>query len=222
MALILSVVLLGVSASLSPATIIVFIVVLGTTRAKVNAAAFLAGWTASVAVVFAASYLLGSSPRIQEGPPRAVVLTLEVLLGCFLLILGGRRWRHRAAESERTGELGPRVLADRVNGMGPRTAAMLGVLKEPWAITAAAAAVVVHHHATPIVTVLAFVLFAISSTASVGVMYLYYERSPEEAETRLTDLRGRVTAAGPAMFAVGAMVVGAFLLLDGLIGVLSS
>ena len=41
MGLIFAIVMLGLMASLSPATIVVFILVLGTARARVNAAAFL-------------------------------------------------------------------------------------------------------------------------------------------------------------------------------------
>jgi Sap, sulfolipid-1-addressing protein len=221
MGLIFSVVMLGVSASLSPATLVVFIAVLGTARARVNAAAFLTGWMASVAVVFTAGYVLGSFPAIQKGLPRTGLLTLEVLLGCFLAILGGSRWRDRGKGSNPAGAVGLRVLADRFTDMGPGTAALLGVLREPWAITTAAAAVVVHHHAGPIVTLIAFVLFALSSTASVGLMYLSFARNPEEAETRLAHLGDRVTAAGPTVFAAAAMAVGAFLLIDGLIGLMS-
>ena len=57
MGLILSMLMLGLIASLSPATIVVFILVLGTAKARVNAAAFLIGWGASLTVVFTASYL---------------------------------------------------------------------------------------------------------------------------------------------------------------------
>jgi hypothetical protein len=81
---------------------------------------------------------------------------------------------------------------------------------------------VVHHHASGIVTFVAFVLFAITSMASVGVMYVYFARNPRQAGTRLADLRDRVTSAGPAVFAAAAVVVGTFLLLDGLIGLRST
>ena len=50
---------LALLASLSPATIIVFILVLATTRAHVNALAFLVGWGASLTVVFAVAYTMG-------------------------------------------------------------------------------------------------------------------------------------------------------------------
>jgi hypothetical protein len=196
--------------------------VLGTSRAKVNATAFLTGWLASAAVVFTAGYFLGSAPAIRHGIPRTGVLVLEVLLGCVLAVLGGRRWRDRWSGSSESGRLAPPPLTDRVSDMGPVAAAILGVVKEPWAITAAAAAVVVHHHAAPLVTFLAFLAFALSSTASVGLMYLYFAREPEQAEARLSRLRHRAASGGPAIFAVAAVAVGAFLVVDGLVGLLSA
>ena len=61
MGLILPIVFLGLMASLSPATIVVFVLVLGTARARVNAVGFLFGWGFSLTVVFAASYALAAS-----------------------------------------------------------------------------------------------------------------------------------------------------------------
>ena len=41
-------------------------------------------------------------------------------------------------------------------------------------------------------------LFTVASTATVGLMFLYYARYPGEAQARLAALRDRVVAAGPA------------------------
>ena len=89
-----------------------------------------------------------------------------------------------------------------MEGLTPIGAAVVGVLKQPWAITAAASLVVVHHHETGLAVALAFVLFTIASTATVGLMFLYYARYPGEAQARLAALRDRVVAAGPTMGAL--------------------
>ncbi|HRI96916.1 MAG TPA: hypothetical protein PLZ93_14980, partial [Nocardioides sp.] len=104
---------------------------------------------------------------------------------------------------------------------GPRGAAAVGVLKQPWAITIAAAVVVAHHHSSPLVTLLAFVLFVIASTASVGGMYVFYARRPGEATAYLTELRRRVAVAGPTVFAVAAMAIGVVVLFDAVTGLRS-
>lgn len=222
MGLIFSILMLGLMASLSPATIVVFILVLGTARARVNAAAFLIGWAVSLTVVFTVSYLLGSSRSSQQGSGRTGLLILEVLLGCALLAAGVRQWRRRAEVSDTTDGWGSQLLAGRLNDLGPRGAALVGVLKQPWAITTAAAVVVVHHHAQGVVTLIAFACFTVASTASVALMYLYYSRRPGDAKAYLGDLRDRAVASGPLVFAVASAVVGAFLVLDGLVGLKGS
>ena len=218
MGLIFTILLLGLMASLSPATIVVFILVLGTARAGVNAAAFLIGWAISLTVVFTASYLLGSSRSTQHGSGRTGLLILEILLGCALVAAGVRQWRRRAEVSDGTEGWGSQLLAGRVNDLGPGGAALVGVLKQPWGITAAAAVVVVHHQEPRVIALIAFACFLVASTASVGAMYFYYSRRPSEASTYLAELRDRAIASGPAVFAVAGVVVGVFLVLDGLIG----
>jgi hypothetical protein len=49
-------------------------------------------------------------------------------------------------------------------------------------------------------------------------MFVYYARYPGEAQAQLAALRDRVVAAGPAMGAAAGILVGAFLVVDGLLG----
>lgn len=213
MALLFAVLGLGLMASLSPATIVVFILVLGTARARVNAAAFLLGWAASLTVVFGLSYLAGTSRSAQRGSGRVAVLIVEVLLGCAMVVVGIRRWRRRAEGSPASRNVD--AVSGRLDHLGPAGSALVGVLKQPWAITAAAAVVVVHHHTRAVVALIAFAVFMVASTASVGLMYWYYSRSPDDANVYLTELRQRALAAAPALIAIAAMVIGAFLIVDG-------
>ena len=67
MSLLISIGLLGLLASVSPSTIVVFILLLATARARVNAAAFLVGWSVSLIVVFAVSYAVGESAPLNTG-----------------------------------------------------------------------------------------------------------------------------------------------------------
>lgn len=224
MGLIFAILMLGLMASLSPATIVVFILVLGTARARVNATAFLVGWAASLTIVFAVSYLVGSSRSTEHGGGRTGLLVVEVLAGCALVVAGVRQWRRRGAASgsSRSDSWGTQRWVGRLNDLGPGGASVLGVLKQPWAITTAAAILLVHHHTPGVVTFIAFVCFTVASTASVGLMYYFYSRRPGEAEAYLARLRDQVTASGPVAFAVAAMVVGVFLVLDGLLGLTGS
>ena len=108
MGLILAILMMGLMASLSPATIVVFILVLATARPRTNAAAFLVGWAVSLVVVFSVSYVVGSSRSAQQGAGRTGLLVVEILAGLALVGVGIRQWRRRGAPSgARTGG-GPR------------------------------------------------------------------------------------------------------------------
>ncbi len=217
MGLILPVVLLGLMASLSPSTIVVFILLLATARARVNAVGFLIGWAISLTVVFAGSYALGASNAAQHGNGRHAVEVVEILLGLALIGVSTHQWRRRHSPRKSSG--GARRFAERLHDLSPGSAAVVGVLKQPWAITAAAGVAVVRHQPGPLGTFVAFACFTLVSTATVGLMFWYYARSPGEAETRLDALRLRLVEVGPAVFAVAGVAVGTFFMLDGILGV---
>ncbi len=220
MELILPVLLLGLLASLSPATIVVFLLVLGTARARVNAAAFLFGWGLSLTLVFAGSYSLATSGVSETDGGRMSVYVLEIALGVVLLGLAVRLWRRKDRTPRVSGT--PTWGASRFNrsmqGLTPAGATVVGILKQPWAITTAAALVVVHSQPTTVKVLIAFVLFTIASTATVTAMFLYYTRKPGEAKTRLAAMRDQVVSAWPATGAVVGMLVGIFLVVHGVSG----
>ena len=220
MGLILPLVFLGLMASLSPATIVVFMLVLGTARARVNAVGFLFGWGLSLTFVFLGSYAMAATDASQTSGGRTSVAVLQVLLGAAMLVVAARVWRRRG-EATPPSSVPSRWGADRImghmQGLTPVGAAVVGILKQPWAITMAAALVVVHHHTNGLLLLIAFAVFTVTSTATVGMMFVYYSRYPGEAQTQLEVLRDRVVAAGPAVGALVGMLVGGFLIVDGLL-----
>ncbi|HET7195251.1 MAG TPA: GAP family protein [Nocardioides sp.] len=223
MGLILPLLFLGLMASLSPATIVVFVLVLGTAKARVNAVGFLLGWGLSLTVVFATSYALAVTGAAQRGGGRTSVAVLEFLLGGALMVASIRLWRHRTKDARvpedpsRAGGWGTERLMGHMDGLTPLGAAVVGVLKQPWAITSAAALVVVHSQTTGLLVAIAFALFTVASTATVALMFVYYARYPGEAQARLAELRDRAMAAGPTAGAVAGMLVAGFLIIDGLL-----
>jgi Sap, sulfolipid-1-addressing protein len=216
--LLIPVLLLGLLASLSPSTIVVFILLLATTRARVNAAAFLIGWFVSLVIVFAACYALGGARASQHGSGHLAVEAVEIVLGVALIALAVHQWQRR--NIPRTGSGVTKRLTGRLKQLNPWEAAIVGVLEQPWTLTAAAAVVLIRHHSAALIALVAFLVFTIVSTATVGVILLYYSRRPEEAEARLSSLGDRVADAGPAIFAIVSLLVGAFLAIDGILGIL--
>ncbi len=210
--LIIVILALGLLASLSPTTLVVFIMLLATTRARANAAAFLIGWTVSLTVVFAASYLLGGSHTVRASGGHTVVNLVEILFGIGLGYLGVRKWRSRHDPRQPQGV--SHGLAARIDRLNPAAALVLGVLEQPWTLTAAAAVVVVHDHKALLIAVVAFATFTVVSTAAVASIYLYFARRPGEAQPHLEALRTRLVEAGPALFAAISFFVGAYLVVD--------
>jgi len=214
MGLILPILVLAVLASISPVTLVVFLLLLATSRARINAGAFLIGWTVSLTVVFSLSYLLGTYRGLNTGSGGTALAVFEVVLGVGLIGTGIWQWRRR--NTPRRGIGVSKDLAERLKRLDPWGAAVLGVLKQPWSLTAAAALVLVHDHSAFVVAVIAFAMFAVVSTATVGAIYLYYARDPAEASARLAELNARVVSAGPTVIAVASLGIGLVLAIDGL------
>jgi hypothetical protein len=212
--------LLGLLASVSPSTIVVFILLLATARARVNAAAFLIGWSVSLIIVFAVSYGIGGVRATQHGSGRTAVEVIEIMLGAALAFAGARQWRHR--DRPRTSSRVAEKFNARLKQLNPWEAATVGVLEQPWTLTAAAAVVLVRDHSAFLVVVFAFLAFALLSTATIGLIFLYFARRPGQAEAHLSDLRDRLVRAGPAIFAIVSAAVGVFLIIDGVIGIVGS
>jgi hypothetical protein len=211
---------LGLLASVSPSTIVVFILLLATARARVNAAAFLIGWSVSLIIVFAVSYAVGGVRATQHGSGSTAVDVIEIMLGAVLAVAAARQWRRR--DRPRTSSRVAQKFTARLKQLNPWEAATVGVLEQPWTLTAAAAVVLVRHHSAALVVVFAFLAFALLSTATIGLIFFYFARRPGQAEAHLTDLRDRLVRAGPTIFAIVSAAVGVFLIIDGVIGIVGS
>ena len=143
---------------------------------------------------------LGGARATQHGSGSTAVKVIEILLGVALAVAAARQWRRR--DQPRTSSGVTKKFTGRLEQLNPWEAATVGILKQPWTLTAAAAVVLVRHHSAFLVVVFAFVAFAVLSTATVGLIFLYFARRPGEAEAHLSDLRDRLVRAGPAIFAI--------------------
>ena len=115
--MILPLLLLGALAALSPATIVVFILVLTTTRARVNTVAFLVGWGVSLTIVFAVAFAIGGTRATQGTEGRIGVDVVEIVLGLVMVVAGVRRWQRRNTPRPSSGA--SKALATRLNQLHP-------------------------------------------------------------------------------------------------------
>jgi hypothetical protein len=218
--LVITIALLGLLASVSPSTIVVFILLLATARARVNAVAFLIGWSISLTIVFAVSYAIGGVHVTQSVNGGIAVGVVEILLGVALAVAGAQQWKRR--DRPRTSSGVTKKFTAHLKELKPWEAAVVGIFEQPWTLTAAAAVVLVRHHSAYLVVLFAFLVFAFLSTATVGVIFVYFARRPGQAEAHLSDLRDRLVQAGPAIFAIVSAAVGIFLVFDGITGIVRS
>ena len=183
----------------------VFILLLATIRARTNAAAFLIGWSISLIIVFAVSYAVGGAHATQHGSGSTAVEVIEILLGAALAVAAARQWRHRDQLGSRQEVHGPPQAAQSVGSSRRRGHEAPGRLT-------AAAVLLVRHHSAFLTVVFAFLAFVLLSTASIGLIFLYFARCPGQAEAHLSDLRDRLVRAGTAIFAIVSVAVGVYLI----------
>jgi hypothetical protein len=217
----LSILGLGLVAALPPATLVVFILVLETTRAKTNSVGFLVGWAISLLVVFGLCYLAGQSSFASSHQDRqAVISTAEILLGALLALIAYRTWKRRRSGSEHT--MFSKDLEVRVTRLRPWQFVLFGMLKQPWTWTALAAVTVLHDKRSALNAGLAFVVFAVLSTSAVIGMFVYYLIRHDEAHEGLEELRNWITDVGPKYLLPVLFVVAATLCALGVIGLVTN
>ena len=212
--MLISVVVLGVLASLDPLRPVVFLLVLRTRL--VNAIAFLAGWTLALSILFVIVFV-AIAGDIWTGPDdrhRTAASVAEVAVGVALLIVAAGRWRRRHDGSGRVGY--PRAVLRRLDHIDVRRAAAIGVLIQPRAMTVAAAVVIARYRSGPLSLLIGFGVFAIVSTAALLGILTYDLLRPASARLRLADVVSTLERQAPMIFTVLCAAGGGVLVLDGL------
>ena len=212
--MLISVVVLGILASLDPLRPVVFVLVLRTQL--VNAIAFLAGWALALSLLFVIVFV-ALAGDISTGPDhrhRTAASVAELAIGAALLVVAAGRWRRRHDESGRRGY--PQAVLRRLDHLDVRRAAVIGVLIQPRALTVAAAVVVARDRSGVLSLLIGFAVFAIVSTAALLGILIYDIWRPESARLRLTDVVSTLERQGPMIFTVLCAAGGGYLVLDGL------
>jgi threonine/homoserine/homoserine lactone efflux protein len=176
---------MGVLIAIEPLPVIGFIVVLSTDRGVRNGAAFIAGWVLClIAIIVATLAITGGKPPSSGSTPSQAVDVLTIAIGAFLLgFAAQRRRRPPVANRKRPAWM------DRVDRMHAPSAALVGVLLQPWPIVAAAAASVAQADLSHAAQVVQLVLFVVLASSSLLAMEIYSATSPEGARAKLDALR---------------------------------
>jgi hypothetical protein len=205
--------------AISPIPIIGVILILFSSRARVNGPAFLLGWILGLALVclivtLAASALdVGADSSANDGAS-----TFKVVLGIVLILGALRRWRGRPAPGAEV-EI-PAWMAT-IDSFTPVKALGLGALfsgVNPKCLIfgAAAAATVAQANLSSSDTVITLAVFIVLSSLTIAIPIVYYLLGGENAKATLESWKAWLSANNAAVMAVLFLVFGVVLLSQGL------
>src|SRR5580704_16675877 len=116
----------AVGVAISPIPIIAVILMGFSARARVNGAAFLAGWIVSLAAVSTVVYVLAHDGNVATSTTASDSVSWgKIVLGAGLLLLARRNWRNRPAPGAEPSM--PKWMG-RIDSLSPLEAAGLGVV----------------------------------------------------------------------------------------------
>ena len=215
--MVLDLVIIGLAITLEPLSIVAFILILSSDKGLWKGLAFLLGWTACLVAVIAVVVLLtGGKPPKPNTAPSNAALVVKAALGA-LLIWVGLRQRRRIGQPRKT----PAWMA-RLDHLSPWAAVGLGVFLQPWSLVAAGAATVVQAQLATAGDWLALVFFCLLATSSFLVLELYAAFAPEAASVRMVQVREWIDKHTDQAIVIGALLVGAWLLVDSLYLIVAS
>ena len=209
--MVLNLVIIGLAITLMPLTIVAFILILSSEKGIWKGLAFILGWTACLVAVIAVIILLtGGKPPKPNTPPSNAALIVKAALGALLIWVGFRQ-RSRMGRPRKQ----PAWMA-RLDHLSPWAAAGLGIFLQPWSLVAAGAATVVQAKLSTAGDWLALVMFCLLATSSFLVLELYTAFRPEAASVRMEQVRQWIDRHQDQAIVIGALLVGAWLLVDSL------
>ncbi|HEY1347361.1 MAG TPA: GAP family protein [Streptosporangiaceae bacterium] len=207
--MVLDLVIIGLVITLSPLTLVAFILLLAAKGGIWKGLAFILGWMACLVAVIAAVLLTtGGNPPRQHTAPSAAVLVVKALLGILLIWIGIRRRRRRGLPRK------PPTWMGWLDRMSPWAAVGFGAFMQPWSLVAIGAATVVQAKLSTVGDWLALVVFCLLATSSFLVMELYAVLSPEAAAARLGRIRTWIDGHMDQAIILVSLALGGLLLAD--------
>ena len=207
--MVLDLVILGLVITLSPLTLVAFILLLAAKGGIWKGLAFILGWMACLVAVIAAVILTtGGNPPRQHTAPSTAVLVVKALLGILLIWIGIRRRRRRGLPRK------PPTWMGWLDRMSPWAAIGFGAFMQPWSLVAIGAATVVQAKLSTVGDWLALVVFCLLATSSFLVMELYAVLSPEAAAARLGRIRAWIYGHMDQAIILVSLALGGLLLAD--------
>jgi threonine/homoserine/homoserine lactone efflux protein len=212
--------LLAVTAALSPFSLIAFSLVLATDRGPRNGIAFICGWITTVTLIGVAMSLIGSNVHVNSSNTAGKwTLALELAIGVVLILAWARRrFRpHEQVKVEKPAKPEP-AWQRRISTMGYVGAFVTGGAVQTWPVMIAAASDILRLGLPGPQSLAWMFAFAVVTTAGIVVLEVLAWREPASAAARLNHIRAYVDGHRDSVINTLYLVVGLWLIFRGLLG----
>lgn len=206
---------LGLAVALcSPVSVVTVIVLLTMPAGRRKAIAFVLGWVLAIGVIAAVVLLVlhGQDFSSHKTTPSRAASVLEIVVGVIVLLASARGLRRRPRTG--SGDGAPKWLArlDQTNWL---VAVLVGAFMLTYSLTVAAAAEILKAHVSTADDVLAFVVFAAASIATVVAPIVLVVVAPARSAQRLEAWRRWLLGNSRAVGLTALILVGALLIAKG-------
>jgi hypothetical protein len=198
----------------SPVSVVTVIVLLSMPQGRRRAFAFVGGWLLAIAGIGALAIfaLHGQDFSTRQSTPSRAASSLEILLGCLLLIGGAIGYRRRRPSAGPASE--PKWLS-RVERTHWMLAVLVGAFMLSYALSLAAASEILKAHVDRLDESIALAVFAVASIVTIAAPLVVALVAPERSEQRLAALKAWLLGNSRTVVLVVLMVVGALLIVRG-------
>ncbi len=206
----------AIGVAISPLPIIAVILMLFSSRARVNGPVFLLGWALALAVVSGVAFLAGGTA--SESTTTTAVSWSQVLIGALFVLLAVRTWRKRALAGEQPEP--PKWMAgiDSLSPVKALTLALLlaGVNPKNLLLAAGAGAAVAGLALPTTEAAVSLVVFVMLASLSIAGPVIYHLVGGDAARTRLDAVKGWLGVHNDAVMTVLFLVLGVNLVAKGI------
>jgi hypothetical protein len=209
----------AIGVAISPVPIIAVILMLFSSRARVNGPMFLAGWMVALGAVSAAAYLLADvSDAAADETASDTISWGKIAVGVFFLLVAAKQWRSRPAPGTQP-EM-PKWMAgiDAFSPLKSFTLALLlaGVNPKNLLLSAGAGAALAQLGPTTTDAVVSWIAYVVLASVTIGGPVVYYLVGGDHARTTLDGMKSWLAVHNAAVMTVLFLFFGAKLIGDGL------
>jgi hypothetical protein len=206
----------AVGVAISPVPIIAVILMLFSSRAKVNGPMFLLGWAVALAVVSGVAYVAGDA--VSDGSGSDGISWSQLLFGAAFLFLAARTWHKRPAPGV---EPEPPTWMAGIDAFSPVKALAVGLLLagvNPKNLLLSAGAGAALAALAPATTdaVVALIVFVVLGSLTIGGPVVYHLVGGDTAKARLDVAKAWLALHNDAVMTVLFLVFGVKLISQGI------